>query len=118
MSGLGAAVVSGTSRVGRAERTSYNGARRKMFIVTGGNLVVVRFGSQFRVHEYDISRKRVQGKVVLGNDCYIGSSGISNSGTVIKNKLRVSGTVVGWTNLEALSQLIPLKQNESAYVKK
>lgn len=106
-------------QIGSAERTNYNGARRRMFIVIGGNLVLVRLGSQFRGREDDISRNRIQGEVVFGNNCHVGGRGISNSGTAIENKLMASEAVVGWTDdLGTLSQLISLRQNESAYVNK
>lgn len=119
MGGLGVAVPSGNGRVGWAERTNYNRTRQKMFIVVGDNSVVGRFGGHFGVLEREISGGRIQGGVVLESDDYAGSSGcIPKSGMAIENKLMASEMVVGCTNLGALSQLIPLKENESAYVNK
>jgi acetyltransferase-like isoleucine patch superfamily enzyme len=70
-------------------------------IYIGGNTVIAGKDSQFWTHGFDILRNRIQGSIIIENNCYIGSRVLVNLGIkVISNTQVGMGTVISKSILE------------------
>jgi acetyltransferase-like isoleucine patch superfamily enzyme len=64
-------------------------------VTIGDNVVIGGYGSQFWTHGFDVFRNRIQGKIFIDDNVYVGSSTIFNLGLTVCSQVMIgAGSVV------------------------